>query len=280
MKRQRGRGRKPGGGHHQPNRSFESTGPDLKVRGPASHIYEKYLQLARDTSTSGDRVMAENYLQHAEHYYRLMRAMQPNAPPPPQFQDRFAAHYEIGEEGEGDDGDLENGEGDGEAGEGDERQPGERQPGEQRQYARDYNRDGRDYRGPREPREPREPRPPREYRERRPYEAGADGAEPRPPREQGEPREARPPGEVRPAGEGEDDDGFRRGRRGRRSRYRADGERGDRPERPERVEGAATDRPERSERPERPERSDRAERPSNEPVEGFGESLPAFLSGD
>ena len=91
MKRQRGRGRKPGGGgghhqshghHHQPNRTMESNGPEGKVRGPAALIYERYLQLARDASTSGDRVLAENFFQHADHYFRLLRAMQPAMPPP------------------------------------------------------------------------------------------------------------------------------------------------------------------------------------------------------
>ncbi len=46
----------------------------MKIRGSASHVYEKYLQLARDANSSGDRIMAENYLQHAEHYYRIMAA--------------------------------------------------------------------------------------------------------------------------------------------------------------------------------------------------------------
>lgn len=73
MKRQRGRGRK---GNGQSNRSFESNGPDIKIRGSANHIYEKYLQLSRDASSSGDRVMSENYLQHAEHYYRIIQANQ------------------------------------------------------------------------------------------------------------------------------------------------------------------------------------------------------------
>lgn len=85
MKRQRGRGRKPGGGHHnhhQPNRTMESSGPDIKVRGPAAHIFERYLQLARDAASSGDRVLSENYLQHADHYFRLVRSMQPAMPPP------------------------------------------------------------------------------------------------------------------------------------------------------------------------------------------------------
>lgn len=101
MKRQRGRGRKPGGGHHnnqfQPNRTMESNGPDTKVRGPASHIYERYLQLARDAASSGDRVLSENYLQHADHYFRLVRSMQP-ATPPPGPADRVGADGEVEED--------------------------------------------------------------------------------------------------------------------------------------------------------------------------------------
>ena len=46
----------------------------MKIRGTAAHVYEKYLQLARDASSAGDRVTAENYLQHAEHYYRILMA--------------------------------------------------------------------------------------------------------------------------------------------------------------------------------------------------------------
>lgn len=65
-----------GGGGFNPNRSYDSNGPEVKIRGTASNIYEKYLQLARDANSSGDRVMAENYLQHAEHYYRIMAAAQ------------------------------------------------------------------------------------------------------------------------------------------------------------------------------------------------------------
>ena len=60
VKRSRGRGRRPQNNH---NRAFDSTGPDVKIRGTASHVYEKYLQLARDAGSAGDRVMAENYLQ-------------------------------------------------------------------------------------------------------------------------------------------------------------------------------------------------------------------------
>ena len=57
-------------------RVFESNGPDLKIRGTPSHIAEKYLQLARDAQSSGDPVAAENYFQHAEHYFRLIAAAQ------------------------------------------------------------------------------------------------------------------------------------------------------------------------------------------------------------
>lgn len=55
---------------------YESSGPDVKIRGTASHIAEKYLQLARDAQSSGDPVAAENYYQHAEHYFRLIAAAQ------------------------------------------------------------------------------------------------------------------------------------------------------------------------------------------------------------
>jgi hypothetical protein len=64
------------GGYLNPNRTYDSNGPEIKVRGTASHVYEKYLQLARDANTQGDRVMAESYLQHAEHYFRIMAAIQ------------------------------------------------------------------------------------------------------------------------------------------------------------------------------------------------------------
>jgi len=74
-------------------------------------IFERYLQLARDAASSGDRVLSENYLQHADHYFRLVRAMQPAQPPPQQQTDRYdemegdedgpqAAEGEAGEEGE------------------------------------------------------------------------------------------------------------------------------------------------------------------------------------
>ena len=55
---------------------YEFNGPDIKIRGTASHVAEKYLQLARDAQSSGDPVAAENYYQHAEHYFRLIAAAQ------------------------------------------------------------------------------------------------------------------------------------------------------------------------------------------------------------
>jgi Domain of unknown function (DUF4167) len=57
-------------------RVYESNGPDVKIRGTASHVAEKYIQLARDAQSSGDPVAAENYYQHAEHYFRLIAAAQ------------------------------------------------------------------------------------------------------------------------------------------------------------------------------------------------------------
>lgn len=79
--RNRGRGNKPHQYQNNPNRTLESNGPDVKIRGNAQHIYEKYQQLARDASASGDRVMAESYLQHAEHYFRVLLAAQPQGQP-------------------------------------------------------------------------------------------------------------------------------------------------------------------------------------------------------
>ena len=57
-------------------RVFESNGPDVKIRGNPSHIAEKYIQLARDAQASGDPIAAENYYQHAEHYYRVIASAQ------------------------------------------------------------------------------------------------------------------------------------------------------------------------------------------------------------
>ncbi len=57
-------------------RSYDSHGPDVRIRGTALHVAEKYLQLARDAHTGSNPVAAENYLQHAEHYFRLIATAQ------------------------------------------------------------------------------------------------------------------------------------------------------------------------------------------------------------
>ncbi|EMS96896.1 hypothetical protein L905_27185 [Agrobacterium sp. TS43] len=93
-KRGRGRGNNNnnnGGGNNNFNRkggnpltrTYDSSGPDVKIRGTAQHIAEKYAALARDAQSSGDRVIAENYLQHAEHYNRIIASAQA------QMQERF-----------------------------------------------------------------------------------------------------------------------------------------------------------------------------------------------
>jgi len=63
-------------GPRPPHRSqtFESNGPSVKIRGNAYQVFERYIALAREAQTSGDRVAAENLYQHAEHYYRIMNA--------------------------------------------------------------------------------------------------------------------------------------------------------------------------------------------------------------
>jgi hypothetical protein len=89
----RGRNRK---GPNPLSRSFESNGPDVKIRGTAAHVAEKYLTLARDAGSAGDRVAEQNYLQHAEHYFRIVAAAQAQMPQP-QPNQRY--------DGDGDDGD-------------------------------------------------------------------------------------------------------------------------------------------------------------------------------
>ncbi|MEF2074323.1 DUF4167 domain-containing protein [Consotaella aegiceratis] len=97
-KRMRGRGRK---GPNPLSRSYESNGPDVKIRGTAQHIAEKYAALARDASASGDRVVAENYLQHAEHYNRIIAAAQ--AQFQPQREERDSRDSDDDEDYEGQD---------------------------------------------------------------------------------------------------------------------------------------------------------------------------------
>ncbi len=91
MKRMRGRSHRNGGGGGgggggsprqyggniplNRNHVFDSSGPDLRIRGTAQQLFEKYLQLGRDATGSGDRVMAESYFQYAEHYFRILNAI-------------------------------------------------------------------------------------------------------------------------------------------------------------------------------------------------------------
>ncbi|MFG1480867.1 DUF4167 domain-containing protein [Xanthobacter sp. V4C-4] len=128
-------------------RVYESNGPDVKVRGTAHHIAEKYQQLARDAQSSGDPVAAENYFQHAEHYQRLIATLQGTAYTP---QLGYGRDDEFDDE-DGDDVSAL-----------DAPQP----------YARPEppaysQREPRDVREPREPRESREAREPRENRDTR-----------------------------------------------------------------------------------------------------------------
>jgi hypothetical protein len=95
-KRGRGRSnRRPGGGGgghtsngggNPINRVYESNGPDVKVRGTAQTVAEKYMQLGRDAQSSGDNVMAESYFQFSEHYFRVMAAAQPVGQPTQQLR--------------------------------------------------------------------------------------------------------------------------------------------------------------------------------------------------
>lgn len=68
--------RRSGNGTPSRHQVFDSNGPDVRIRGNASQVYDKYMALARDAQVSGDRVKLESYLQHAEHYYRIMLAIQ------------------------------------------------------------------------------------------------------------------------------------------------------------------------------------------------------------
>lgn len=102
-KRGRGRNnRRPGGGGsghsnnggNPVNRVYESNGPDVKVRGTAQTVAEKYMQLGRDAQSSGDNVMAESYFQFSEHYFRVMAAAQPVGQPTQQLRRPEDEDYE------------------------------------------------------------------------------------------------------------------------------------------------------------------------------------------
>ena len=101
-KRMRGRNRR---GPNPLARSYESNGPDVKVRGTAQHIADRYLQLARDAQSSGDPVTAESYFQYAEHYLRIIAAAQDQM----QAQYGYRPRPENGaeDEGDGEEGEVE-----------------------------------------------------------------------------------------------------------------------------------------------------------------------------
>jgi hypothetical protein len=116
MKRMRGRNHRGGGGggggirHHNGNiplnrnHVFDSNGPDVRVRGTAQQLFEKYLQLGRDATSSGDRVMAESYFQHAEHYFRILNAINQAAAQQQQSQHNGQGGYPNGQRRPGLDG--------------------------------------------------------------------------------------------------------------------------------------------------------------------------------
>jgi hypothetical protein len=150
----RGRGR---GGRKPQNplaRNYESNGPDVKIRGTAAHIAEKYMSLARDALASGDLVGAESYLQHAEHYNRIIMAAQTQFGGQPGLQQggegpngSYRAPTRWNSEGSDDDGDYDEGGGDIRQGGGDVRQGGEGQGGQDRQRHagdREHHPGGRD----------------------------------------------------------------------------------------------------------------------------------------
>ncbi|MDB5449163.1 MAG: hypothetical protein JWQ52_291 [Phenylobacterium sp.] len=261
MKRQRGRNRGGGGGtgggggggkpqQQNANRAFDSNGPEgVKVRGNAQHVFEKYQQLARDAGAAGDRVLAENYLQHAEHYFRLLRAMQPQRPASEILgRDHFSSGFDIDFEDEGVQAQAE-------AADEAAAEAGDQPDGEARwQGQGEPRRDDR----PRDDR-PRDDRP----RDDRPREGGQRDDRPR-----GDRFESRD-GAPREGGQGGRRDRWRdRDDRPRDGAQREGGQRDDRPRdagpRDDRPRGDRDERPRdggpREDRPQRAERQDRAER--------------------
>ncbi len=96
-----GGGGNSGGGGHPSNKVFDSNGPDVKLRGTAQTVAEKYMQLGRDAQSSGDSVSAESYYQHAEHYYRVWASNQPVGAS--LIMSRKLGEEEFEEDGEGGD---------------------------------------------------------------------------------------------------------------------------------------------------------------------------------
>ncbi len=169
MKRMRGRNHRTGGGggggfRNQQNgiplnrnHVFDSSGPEMRVRGTAQQLYDKYTQMARDAASSGDRVLGEAYYQHAEHYFRILSAINAaqGLPPPGQNGQNGEQRYNNPNQGEFQ-----------------RREPGAegeaQETREPRQEARQENREGRDNREFRDNRQERrfEQRPRQEFQPR------------------------------------------------------------------------------------------------------------------
>lgn len=294
-RRMRGRNNAPGGGggnRKAPNplqRSYESNGPDVKVRGTAQHVAEKYLQLARDAQSSGDPVAAENYFQHAEHYYRILLAAQEQMAQ--QFGHSFPPNRAFGdnpddgdEEGDEEAGDFQQGTGPQPEMRG-ERQGGQRQDQQRQDHQRqdhqrqDGNRqdggrhDGEgEHNGQRYERQPRQnfdrpqgDRPQGERNQNRRFDRPERGER----QDRGERRFDRPEGQ--PGGYAP----------------RADAPRSEIPagDQPDSQAQNRFDRPERAERQDRPERGPRPERRPRREFEeeangqpDVAASLPSFLT--
>lgn len=93
------------GGQNRPQHNkasvFDSNGPDVRIRGTAYQIVEKYLALAKDAASSGDRVLAENYFQHAEHYQRLINSWAEESGSGYGYANDTRAHQPSESEGQG-----------------------------------------------------------------------------------------------------------------------------------------------------------------------------------
>jgi hypothetical protein len=156
-------------GQNPMTRVYESNGPDIKIRGTASHVAEKYVQLARDARSSGDPVAAENYYQHAEHYFRLIAAAQEQfRQNQPQHQQQPRPDNDMsGEEGEeGDDGFSPFGQEPGFVPQQQQPQPYMRDNNQRDRDQQPYQRDQqqpREHRGDRDHRGDREHRPQPQY---------------------------------------------------------------------------------------------------------------------
>lgn len=168
-KRMRGRNRNKGyhgggggggGHHHNPlTRVYESNGPEVKIRGTAHHVAEKYLQLARDAQTSGDPVTAENHFQHAEHYLRLIAAAQE------QFRQQNPHYQAPPAPGEGNRDDQMDGDDDDMG-----QQPMQNQQGQQSQPSYGNQQPQYQQREQQPQYQPREQQRPQQYQQPQPYQ--------------------------------------------------------------------------------------------------------------